>query len=230
MLKRLKDSFTTLSKRKKTAITIAIVIAILLISPLAVKAATDGEVDLYAMVTELFVRVENLEAENEDLRAKVDDLTGQLGQVSQGDGSELNVTGEEEPASDSGNLTNEPIQPASEPEPEPANEPEKTTEPEPPPPNPYKDLSLSGVHVAMIDYRAAFGEWEITANGETTICFSSKEKDHYEARYTEQEIEFTTKSLSVDSRLYDITAGKKFGSRTEVINYIESVIAGTIQP
>lgn len=230
------ERFKSFIIRKKIAAIIILSLIILLLSPFAVKAATDGEVDLYAMIAELFARTEAQEARIAELEADVAEQQQKIAELEQGGA----VEGEEKGAG--GGTEDPPAPPPQQPEPEPDLDPEPEPDPEPPkepdppappppPPNPYADLSLSGVHVVMIDYRAAFGEWGIEAeNGETYICFSEKEKNLYESRLSEQGIGFTVKDLSVDPRLYEITAGKKFGSRTEVINYIEAVIAGEITP
>lgn len=149
---KLLNQFKALSAGKKIFLIAAIILIVLFVSPLAVKAATDGEVEIYAMVAELFARVESLEAENEGLRTEVDSLKGQLEQasLSSEDGGQ---TAEMGTLSEPVNPVNEPVQTTSEPEPEP--------EPPPPPPNPYANCSLSGVHVCTIDGVCHFGKWKI---------------------------------------------------------------------
>ena len=119
-----------------------------------------------------------------------------------------------------------------EPEPKPAPEPEP--DPEPEFVNKYANLSLKNVLVAMIDNKAYFGEWLFVTNAdvrlsgtETTegiVCFTDKERDSNEAKLKEADAEYTLSSIYVDSLFYEIVKGKTFGSRTDVILYIESHI------
>lgn len=237
--------FNKLSRGKKIAAFITITLFIVLISPVAIRAATDGEVDVYG---ELIARIQQLETENAILRNLLGNLLAadQPKELEEA-GQEAQAGGPTEPellAQEEGGSEPDP-EPEPEPEPEPDPEPEPPDEPPPPPPppNPYADLSLSGVHVAMIDYRAVFGKYKIVVSdpGATDmshfypidgdiICFTDEDKGVFEERLIEGGATFETKSLSVDPRLYEITDGKKFGSRTEVINYIEKVIAGEIKP
>lgn len=218
-------------KRKALVIAFA-AIAILLLSPFAVKAATGGEIDLYAMLQELFTRVE---AQDELLAEQAAQLEAQSAEMAELKERVAAVETQEppEPPNNPGNGSS--TDPAPEP---PPNEP-PAPEPEV---NPYRNCTLAGVHTCTIDGIAHFGKWLINVGGadlgrfcgmvtsEGIICFTDREKDRTESYLTGEGIDFTTTPIPVDPLLYEIVAGKVFGSRTDAIKYIESVIAGDIKP
>ena len=126
---------------------------------------------------------------------------------------------------------------------DPAPEPPPNEPPAPEPEvNPYRNCTLAGVHTCTIDGIAHFGKWLINVGGadlgrfcgmvtsEGIICFTDREKDRTESYLTGEGIDFTTTPIPVDPLLCEIVAGKVFGSRTDAIKYIESVIAGDIKP
>ena len=219
-------------KRKALTITVA-VIAVLLLSPFAVKAATGGEIDLYAMLQELFSRVE---AQDELIAEQAAQLEAQSAEMAELKERVAAVETQEppEPPNNPGNGSS--TDPAPEP---PPNEP-PAPEPEV---NPYRNCTLAGVHTCTIDGIAHFGKWLIDVGGTEierlsgivavdgkVICFTNREKDRAEAYLTGEGIAFTTTPIPVDPLLCEIVAGKVFGSRTDAIKYIESVIAGDIKP
>lgn len=218
-------------KRKALTITVA-VIAVLLLSPFAVKAATGGEIDLYAMLQELFSRVE---AQDELIAEQAAQLEAQSAEMAELKERVAAVETQEppEPPNNPGNGSS--TDPAPEP---PPNEP-PAPEPEV---NPYRNCTLAGVHTCTIDGIAHFGKWLINVGGadlgrfcgmvtsEGIICFTDREKDRTESYLTGEGIDFTTTPIPVDPLLCEIVAGKVFDSRTDAINYIESVIAGDTKP
>jgi hypothetical protein len=233
-------------KRKALVIAFA-AIAILLLSPFAVKAATGGEIDLYAMLQELFTRVE---AQDELLADQAAQIEAQGTEMAELKDRLAAVEAQEPsapPASDPGNSGGGSGGSTPDPGPNPAPEPDPEPEPDPAPApekiNPYRNCTLDGVHVCTIDGMAHFGKWLIDVGGTEierlsgivavdgkVICFTNREKDRAEAYLTGEGIAFTTTPIPVDPLLYEIVAGKVFGSRTDAIKYIESVIAGDIKP
>jgi len=178
---------------KKTIAIVAVVLIVLIATPVIVKAATDGEVDLYAMIVELFTRVEAQEAKSteqeselEALRQRVAELEGEIGEE-EGDEAEGSGAGEwpqeqepaapaptdpdpgsdpapEQPGGEDGGQDPAPAQPDPEFTLDPDPEPEPDPTPTPPSLNPYADLSLDGVHIIMVDGRAMFGRWLVAFN------------------------------------------------------------------
>ena len=232
-------------KRKALVIAFA-AIAILLLSPFAVKAATGGEIDLYAMLQELFTRVE---AQDELLADQAAQIEAQGTEMAELKDRLAAVEAQEPsapPASDPGNSGGGSGGSTPDPGPNPAPEPDPEPEPDPAPApekiNPYRNCTLDGVHVCTIDGMAHFGKWLINVGGadlgrfcgmvtsEGIICFTDREKDRTESYLTGEGIDFTTTPIPVDPLLYEIVAGKVFDSRTDAINYIESVIAGDTKP
>lgn len=237
-MKKLFNRFSALSARGKTAIIAAIVLIALLASPVVVKAATDGEVDLYAMIMELFARVEEQEVKTVEQDVRVTEQEARLAEQDariaeqKAELTELRQIIAELPA---------PMPPATPPPPVPEPESEPTPPPPPlPPPNPYRNCTLSGVHVATLGDTAYFGKWLIDVGGvdvsmialpiittrEGLVCFTDQARDISESRLTDAKIHFSMSAIPIDPLLVQMVAGKKFGSRTEAINYIEAKIRG----
>ena len=218
--------------RRKLSIGLVVLI-LLLLAPFIVKAATDGEVDIYAMVFNLEARVDRLEAEKEELQDRVAELE---------DDTETAITEEghqeeyREDDVESLGATKEPAtkEPASK-EPTTAEEPRDE---ESEPVSPYKGLSLSGVHVATMDGKVAFGQWEIIIDDEfdkieteslgavdgIIICYTEAERQAIENTLTQKDLSYMVRKLGVDPLLVEMVKGKTFGSRSEAIAYIESKI------
>jgi len=200
----------------KRLLVIITVLAVLLAAPVVVKAATEGEVDLYQMVIDLLTRVDEQEGEIAILTAKIDEL-------------------------EEGTVTLEP-EPAPEPEPEPIQEPETPPEPEPiqePEPNPYAHLNVNDVHVATGDYEILFARWRLDVgdykdeslrlyvyDGGYVLAFTQAELDLAEGILGEEGVDYTVSDLHVDPLFYQMVDGVKIGSRSEAIAYIEAKIAG----
>ena len=233
---------------KRKGIIIAVTVFLLLMTPFAVKAATDGEVDLYAMIFNLETRVDEVEAENKELQDRVAELEGATQEPDTETTSETTTetiteeptqepTQEPAPAKTTEPTTTTTDTTTTTTEPEPVVEPEPIIEPEPV--NPYADVTLSGVHVATYSSVAVFGKWSVNIGvaevdpsampgiliGSAVICFTDQEKEMTESKLANMGIPFTTSAIPIDTLLYEIVAGKTFGSRTEAINYIESKIA-----
>lgn len=218
---------------KRLLLIIAIAVTVLLIAPVVVKAATGGEVDLYAMIQDLFVRIEEQDDEIAQLKDRIDEL-------------ETELEGAEEPEPEPEPEPGGTEEPAPIPDTEPAPQ---EPEPEPKEPvNPYAHLSLDGVHVASRGYYAVFGLWEIDlgttdidlrvqpwkglaykgyvpTNGKL-IAYDEGELTRIKDDLGSLDIEYTIADLDVDPLFHEMTDGVKIGSRTDVINYIESKIAG----
>lgn len=198
----------------KRLLVIITVLAVLLTAPVVVKAATEGEVDLYQMVIDLLTRVDEQEGEIAILTAKIDEL-------------------------EEGTVTPEP-EPAPEPEPEPIQEPETPPEPEPiqePEPNPYAHLNVNDVHVATGDYEILFARWRLDVgdykdeslrlyvyDGGYVLAFTQAELDLAEGILGEEGVDYTVSDLHVDPLFYQMVDGVKIGSRSEAIAYIEAKI------
>lgn len=230
-------------KRRAITITVA-VIAVLLLSPLAVKAATGGEIDLYAMLQELFSRIEAQDELIAEQAAQLEAQSAEMAELKERVAAVEETQEPPEPPDDPGNGGGSGSGSSAPNDPTP-NEPPAPTpnEPEPEPEvNPYRNCTLAGVHVCTLDGVAHFGKWLIDAGGadlgrpcgmvtgEGIICFTDREKDRMESYLTGEGIDFTTTPIPVDPLLYEIVAGKVLGSRTDAINYIEAVIAGDIKP
>ena len=224
---------------KRKAFVIAFtVIAVLLLSPFAVKAATGGEIDLYAMLQELFTRVEAQDELIADQAAQIEAQGAEMAELKDRLAAVEAQEPSAPPAGDPGNSGGGSGGSTPDPEPNPAPEPD----PEPEEINPYRNCTLTGVHVCTIDGVAHFGKWLIDAGvaeirrfhgvvvDGKILCFTDREKDRAEAYLTGEGIDFTTTPIPVDPLLYEIVAGKVFGSRTDAIKHIEAVIAGDIKP
>ena len=228
---------------KRKGIIIAIAVFLLLMTPFAVKAATDGEVDLYAMIFNLETRVDEMETENKELQDRVAELEGTtqepLTETTAETTTEIIV---KEPTQEPAPVkTTEPTTTTTDTttittEPEPVVETEPIAEPEPV--NPYANVTLSGVNLCTVDGVVHFSEWLIkwddadvdiirldgvpTTNGIESIDW---DKNRNESELVKMNVEYTITPIYVDPLLKEMVAGKTFGSRTEAINYIESKIA-----
>lgn len=204
---------------KRLLVITSIALIILLVAPLGVKAATGGEVDLYQMVADLLFRIGQQEEEMERMQARINELEQQLNQ---------------EPTEP----TEEPItEPEENPDPVPPQEPEPEPEPEP---NRYSHLKLEDVYVSMSNYKAAFAKWRIDINEELDdkqrMLYSEymlgkvhvateKELEFHEKKLEQIGItDYTITELHVDPLFYEIVEGKTFGSRSDVLAYLDAVI------
>ncbi len=66
--------FKSLPTIKKTIIVLILIIAFFVLAPLTIKYASAGEIDLFAMVQQLFTRVDDQEARISELETKVGNL------------------------------------------------------------------------------------------------------------------------------------------------------------
>jgi len=208
----------------ETTAVAVLVLTFLLAGPAVVKAATDGDVDLYQMIADLLTRVDEQEEEIGQMQAKIVELEGQL--------EEQAVPAESEP------------EPAPAPEPDPEPEPAPAPDPEP---NPYAHLSLDGIKVITIDYRAAFSRWSIefdeenrakaeqaryklTDDGKLFVCTNREVEtlhlDSITADLDEKGVAYTVKDVSIDPLFWDMTRDVRLPTIEEALDYIESKITG----
>jgi len=210
-----------------------LVLTFLLAGPAVVKAATDGDVDLYQMIADLLTKVDEQEEEIGQMQERIDELEGQVEEQTTPPGPEP------EP------IEEDPTEPEPDPEPAlpPEDDPEPAPEPEPEPePNPYAHLSLDDVHAAMIDYDAVFGKWQIKVNekidenvalfladyvfSDAKVIYTEKELGHEKEKLADYGIaDYIITELHVDPLFYEIVEGKTFGSRSDVIAYLDSRIS-----
>ncbi len=146
------EKFKGLSTLKKTAIIIALVVAFIFVAPLTVKYASAGEIDLFAMVQELFTRVEIQEVKSEEQEERIAELEAKLAAIPLGD--DENNSGEPTNPGDEGNEQPPPgnEQPPGNGEQPPGNGEQPVTdptEPENPEPKPEPDPILA---LEKIDY------------------------------------------------------------------------------
>ena len=188
----------------KRLLVIITVLAVLLAAPVVVKAATEGEVDLYQMVIDLLTRVDEQEGEIAILTAKIDEL-------------------------EEGNITPEP-EPEPEPEPDPIPEPE----PNPYAHLNVNDVHVATGDYEILfarwrldvgDYKDPTGRLDIRDGG-YVLAFVQAELDLAEGILGEEEVDYTVTDLHVDPLFYQMVDGVKIGSRSEAIAYIEAKIAG----
>jgi len=128
--------FKALPTLKKTAITLALIVAFFILAPLTVKYVSAGEIDLFALVQQLFTRVDEQEARIAELEEKLEELEGSKEQEEPapqepgepgsseggGTGSGSNGGGTIPPSGDNpGDSPGDspPLEPEPEPEPEP---------------------------------------------------------------------------------------------------------------
>lgn len=222
----------------KVLLIAAAVIVALAVGPIIVKAATDGEVDLYG---DLYAQLQAALERIGILEARVAELEAERGETEEGEPTEAPA---DDPAADEpeGDSPEEPSLPASGEGSEPGDShPAVPPEPEPYV-NPYAHLTLDGVHVCTIDGVAHFARWLFNTGGaniglvadmiaaDKAICFTESEKIKIEDYLTSDNITYTVTALHVDPLFDQIVAGKIFSSRTKAMEYINSVIAGDIIP
>lgn len=70
------QKFKALSTLKQTLIVLGVLVLFFFVAPLTVKVASAGEIDLFAMVQQLFTRVDEQEARIAELEEKLEELEG----------------------------------------------------------------------------------------------------------------------------------------------------------
>ena len=170
------EKFKGLSTLKKTGIVFVLILTIFIFAPLTVKVASAGEIDLYALVMELFAKAETQETKIEGLEVRIAELEaggeprgdelgepadpGDLGGGDSGDGSAPPGGGESLLPSGGGDDP-APDPDPKEPEPEPAL-------PEPPEPEPWP--ALTEVDYKLTPQRSDSGRMEYRFEGSMLYC------------------------------------------------------------
>ena len=225
------------------------------LTPVAVKAATGGEVDIYseiwAAITALSGRVDAQDDLIAEQAAEIEELRELLAEAEEeaGETEEVEEEGEGQQSGESAS----PPPPAGTPSSsdddgsgDAAGDPESE-----PYVNPYAHLSIDHLHIATADGVARFGDYRIKGNlpkksagvnnppgpppfpiiGGDGICFGSRELSRAKKWLDNEGATYTVEAIYIDPLLYEIVAGKKFHDGPDVARrYINRVIAGKKRP
>lgn len=228
-----------MNKKIKIVLVVMAAVAALALAPVAIKAATDGEVDIYADLLEMLAvlsgRVSSLEAEVAELKAE------KAEREAAEEEPEEPPADPQEPEEQGGG--SEGGSPPVDGDPPPDGDPPAEPEPQV---NPYAHLNIDHLQICTIDGVPHFGIYRIEADfpapsshryypvrdDGAVICFTERDKDRTVAWLIGDELEYTIKPIHVDPLIYEIIKGKKFYDHgpEEARLYINKVIAGEIKP
>ena len=240
-----------LTKGWKIALIITAAALAIGLTPVAVKAATGGEVDIYseiwAAITALSGRVDAQDEVIAEQAAELEELRGLLTEAqgeSEAEEGEEGPEGSTPPPASSSPPASTPGEggggdgAAGEPEPEPYI-------------NPYAHLNIDHLYIATADGVPRFSDYRVKGNLPTKssgvnnppgpppfliisgdgICFGKKDLDRAEKWLDGEGATYTVEAIYVDPLLYEIVAGKKFHDGPDVARrYINRVIAGKEKP